>query len=107
MLPLVNQFNSQKHRKYHMKRILLMLSLPVLLFAVLTAVTASIEKPFDGNNNFGFPFRFYTIYGGKRSFYPSNEFSAFMLLIDVMLVYLAVWLSNVFLVKMKKNMKNA
>jgi len=84
-----------------------MLSFLVLLFVVLTAVTASIETPFDGNDNFGFPFRFYTIYGGKRSFYPPNEFSAFMLLIDVALVYLAVWLSNVVLVKMKKNMKNA
>jgi len=82
-----------------MKRTLLILSFPVLLFVVLTAVTASIETPFDGNDNFGFPFLFYTIYGGKRSLYPPNEFSAFMLLIDVALVYLAVWLSNVVWVK--------
>jgi len=84
-----------------MKRILLILSFTVLLFAVLTLATAIIETPFDGNNNFGFPFRFYKIYGGKRSFYPPNEFSVVMLLIDVVFVYLVVWLSNVILVKFK------
>ena len=85
-----------------MKKILLMLSFTVLLFVALTAITAVIETPFDGNDNFGFPFRFYQIYGGKRSFYPPNEFSVFLLLIDVMFVYLAVWLSNVVLAKFKR-----
>ncbi len=90
-----------------MKRILLILSFTVLLFVVLTLFTASIEIPFDGNNNFGFPFRFYKIYGGKRSFYPPNEFSVVMLLIDVVFVYLAVWFSNVVWVKYKRKKENA
>lgn len=84
-----------------------MLSFTVLLFVILTVVTASIETPFDGNDNFGFPVRFYKIYGGKRSFYPPNEFSAVMLLIDVVFVYLAVWLSNVVLLKFKTKNENA
>lgn len=90
-----------------MKRILCIAALTFLLFVVLTWVTSSIETPFDGNDEFGFPFRFYKIYGGKRSFYPPNEFSVVMVLLDFVFVYLAVWLSNAALIKLKNKNENA
>lgn len=90
-----------------MKRILCIAGLTFLLFVVLTWVTSSIETPFDGNDEFGFPFRFYKIYGGKRSFYPPNEFSVVMVLLDFVFVCLAVWLSNAALIKLKNKNENA
>ena len=89
-----------------MKRILLILKYTVLLFIVLTLVTAIIGTPSDGDNKFGFPFPFYKIYGGKRSSYLPNEFSAVMLLLDVVFIYLAVWLANILLIKAKAKKEN-
>ena len=90
-----------------MRRILFIAGFSVLLFVVLTCVTASIETPSDGNDTFGFPFRFYKIYGGKRSFYPPNEFSVVMMLLDVVIATLVVWIGNVTFIKLRTKNENA
>lgn len=67
-----------------MKKIILILVWTALLFLGLTIVTASIEAPSDGNNSFGFPFTFYRVYGGKRTYYHPDDFSILTLLLDVL-----------------------
>jgi len=45
-----------------MKRVFRTSILIIILFAVITILTAKIERPFDGNNSYGFPVVFLTEY---------------------------------------------
>ena len=65
----------------------------------LTISTVKIETPFDGNDTYGFPLEFYKIYGGKRTYYPPNEFSIIKLTIDIIT---AAFISFVIMTIIKK-----
>lgn len=75
-----------------MKKIIPILGWTALVFFGLTILTASIEAPSDGNNSFGFPFTFYRVYGGKRTYYHPDDFSALTLLLDVFAAGLIFWI---------------
>lgn len=77
-----------------MKRILSILGWTMLVFVVLTVLTAKIESPSDGNNTFGFPLTFFKEYGGKRSYLLPNEFSVWKLLFDISCSVLMVLISG-------------
>jgi hypothetical protein len=68
-----------------MKKYIALCVLTIIVFGTLTLLTAKIETAFDGNDNYGFPFEFYKIYGGKRTYYPPNEFSIIKLTIDIII----------------------
>lgn len=48
-----------------MKRKLLVFVIVTILFLLVTKLTSVNASPFDGEDRVGFPFRFYTYYGGK------------------------------------------
>jgi hypothetical protein len=58
-----------------MKKYWTLFTLTVIIFATITISTAKIETPSDGNDTYGFPLTFLEIYGGKRDYYPDNDFS--------------------------------
>jgi hypothetical protein len=66
-----------------LKKYLTLCILTIIIFTVLTILTAKIQIPSDGNDSYGFPFEFYKIYGGKRDYYPPNEFSIIKMTIDI------------------------
>jgi hypothetical protein len=85
-----------------MKRILSIIGWTTLLFVVLTLLTLKIESPSDGNDTFGFPFIFYKAFGGKRTYYPPNEFAVLFLLFDVFTAYVIVFVSRAVFIKLKR-----
>ena len=84
-----------------MKKTLIVFGLATILFAGLTLLTAKIETPFDGNNTFGFPFLFFREYGGKRTYYPPNEFSILNVLFDFLCAILAILIIRTAFLKIK------
>lgn len=55
----------------------------ILLFAVITILTAKIEHPMDGNNVYGFPLAFYTEYSMEARVMTPPDFNFLNLLIDL------------------------
>lgn len=85
-----------------MKRILSIIGWTTLLFVVLTILTLKIESPSDGNDTFGFPFTFYKIFGGKRTYYSPNDFFILFLLLDIFTAYVIVLISRTLFAKLKR-----
>ncbi|RQO66096.1 hypothetical protein DBR43_28070 [Pedobacter sp. KBW06] len=84
-----------------LKKNLIVFGLAMILFAGMTLFTAKIETPFDGNNTFGFPFLFFKEYGGKRTYYPPNEFSILNLLLDILCSVLTILIIRTAFLKIK------
>ena len=65
--------------------------LMVLLFAVVVILTAKIETPVDGNDVYGFPSTFLTIYGDRlaENGFKTSSFNFLHLIIDLFLVTIA------------------
>jgi hypothetical protein len=59
-----------------MKRVLRTTILVIILFEGITALTAKIEQPFDGNDVYGFPLAFYTEYSLETREYIPPDFKA-------------------------------
>lgn len=72
----------------------------ILLFIFLTLLTAKCERRSDGNDTFGFPFTFYTIYSEMNTpiddsyptFSDKTDESYGYLLLDVLITVLLVQL---------------
>ncbi len=93
-----------------MKKDLTELLLAVLSVVTLTLFTAKLASASDGNNTYGFPFTFYTRFGGKR-FPPilkNSEMNYVNLLADIglsFIVGLLFW--KIFQFVMSKQQKNS
>lgn len=69
----------------------------LISFILLNILTGSYESPSCGNDEIGFPFRFFEHLGGKRSepIYPPYTMNYFFLILDVLIVgTLSVLLEN-------------
>ena len=70
-----------------MKRAFRILILAILLFAVVVKITAIEERPFDGNNVYGFPLMFYTEYSMEVAGPVTPSYFSFLnLIVDLLLV---------------------
>lgn len=60
----------------------------VILFAFSGILSCEYQSPSDGENKLGFPFNFYTYFGGKREKpYNEYEFDIPMLLLDIIIIW--------------------
>lgn len=84
-----------------MKNILIVSGWTIGLFVGLTLLTAEIGAPSDGNNTFGFPLTFFKEYGGRRTYYPPNEFSVLNVVLDLLGVFLVVLIVRTVFSKLK------
>jgi hypothetical protein len=79
-----------------MKKIFAVFLWSTFSFVVLTLTTAKIETPFDGDDNYGFPFTFFVRFSGMCKPCPPNptETKISYLLIDILfsiIVGLLLW----------------
>jgi hypothetical protein len=76
------------------KNILFIFLISVIVFCIATLLTIKNETPIDGNDTYGFPFTFFTEYGGKRVDYNGlvSYFQIEYLVVDYIIIVIIVFL---------------
>lgn len=90
-----------------MKKILILFGLTVIVFLGLMLLTSHIETPFDGNNTYGFPLTFCKVFGGKRLYYPPNEFSILKFIFDILCAFLISFIGITIFKRLKPQSKES
>ncbi len=90
-----------------MKRFFLYSILSILSFAIITFSTSSIQRPIDGDDSYGFPFRFYVAFSGMCHPCPDKmyDFNIFYLFVDLIIPFIILFLFGSLLRKRKTNRK--
>ena len=86
-LPMVGVFLIRVVVLNYQDRIVRFLSAAILLFLLLTYSTATIQRPVDGDDTYGFPFTFLTLFSGMCDPCPPvmHSFIPFWLIADVLI----------------------
>ena len=87
-----------------MKKIILYTFLSLVLFVGITYSTSSIQRPIDGDDSFGFPYRFYIAYSGMCNPCPEIMFNwnYFYLFLDLLIPFIIVFLFGSLLRRRKR-----
>ncbi len=88
-----------------MKKTLLILAGTIVIFIIAVIATAEYFTSVDGDDTYGYPFTFYTVYGGKMEvpLQPYFNFSTFAF--DILLATFAAWLIVTAITFLRKKIK--
>ncbi len=92
---------------FKMKNSIRILIIFLILFLIITLVTSNFNRSSCGNDTVGFPFTFYTYYGGKMSVEPASreQFNFAFLFFDISIVLIVSILVNSLFLKRRKLFK--
>ena len=91
-----------------MKKLLIILAPTVLIFGILTCITAKFESMVDGDDTMGFPLTFYHGFGyGERVIPPpiQSETYYWKLLLDILFAAFVAVLGRAIFVKVNNRLK--